>query len=133
MKMTRIVAALGIALAPLSLVGLGACVGTTVAAEAPVPVQSPTFDLQATGDHVVLSGARAFAVAELAYITAADGVGRLADAGLVRGPLATEVRTWNRRARQLLVAGKGTADMAQKARAAAELFGIADRLQTLRK
>lgn len=133
MRLTQIMATLGIALAPLSLVGLGACVGTTVAAEAPVPAEAPAFDIQATGDHVVLSGARAFAAAELAYITAADGVGRLADAGIVRGSLATEVRTWNRRARQLLVAGRGTADVARKASVAAELFGIADRLQKLRK
>ncbi len=81
--------------------------------------------------NVVLTGARAFAVAELAYITAADGVGKLADNGAITGATADRVRVLNAGARQLLVTGKMTADGAEKARAAAQLLNIADALSAL--
>jgi len=85
----------------------------------------------ATADRVILTGERAFAVAELAYITAAKGVGIAADAGLIRGATAERVRGWNATARAALVRGKATTDAAVKARAAAELLGIADNLNAL--
>jgi hypothetical protein len=93
------------------------------------PPASPTT--VAVADTVVLTGARAFAAAELTYTTAANGVGRFVDAGLIKGATATKVRGWNAQARTLLVKGKATADAAEKARAAASLFGLADNLNTL--
>lgn len=85
-----------------------------------------------TAGTVVLTGERAFAVAELTYTTAADGVGVLVDHGVIKGATATKVRALNATARELLVKGKATADMAEKARLATQLFGIADGLNALK-
>jgi len=85
----------------------------------------------ASAGTVILSGERAFAAAELAYITAADGAGHLVDAGVIHGAAATRVRAWNSTARTALVAGKAAADTAEKARAAVTLFGLADQLNAL--
>jgi hypothetical protein len=86
----------------------------------------------AKADTVVLTGERGFAVAELTYTTAADGVGVLVDNGVIKGANATKVRAWNATARDLLVKGKSTADIAEKARLATQLFGIADGLNALK-
>jgi len=83
-------------------------------------------------DKVILTGQRAFGVAELTYTTAADGVGVLVDNGVIRGAAATKARAWNATARGLLVQGKATADAAEKARIAARLLGIAADLNTLK-
>jgi hypothetical protein len=95
------------------------------------PVVGVVSSVIAKADTVILTGERGFAVAELAYITAADGVGKLADHGAIRGATATRVRGWNAEAKGLLIAGKATADAAEKARAAARLFNIADALDAL--
>lgn len=84
-----------------------------------------------TLEAAIPTGERGFAAAELAYITAARGVGRLMDAGLISGEMAVTVRGWNADARRLLVRGKATAGAAEKVRVAALLFGIADRLNAL--
>ncbi len=118
---------LSISLVAASL-ALAGCTPLTVARG---PSDPPPTGIVATADRVVLTGERGFAVAELAYITAADGVGRLADNGVITGATATQVRAWNAQARALLVKGKATADAAEKASAAADLFGIADRLNSL--
>lgn len=81
---------------------------------------------------VVLTGARAFAAAELGYTTAADGVGILVDHGVIKGAAATRVRALNAQARGVLVKGKATADMAEKARLATQLFGITDSLNAIK-
>ncbi len=107
---------------------LGACsVGTpppTTAGSTPGPIATVVDK----ADTVILTGERAFAVAELGYITAAKGVGIAVDAGLIAGSTATWVRARNAEARELLVKGKATADIAEKARIAARLFGITDSL-----
>ena len=109
---------------------LSACAGMigTDPVSAPAPA---TTGVIAKADTVILTGERGFAAAELAYITAADGVAKLADAGVIRGATATTVRGWNAQARALLVRGKATADTAEKARDAAALFGFADKLNAL--
>jgi hypothetical protein len=114
--------ALGAYLLPIGLMALGACVGTTFRDE------SRTAAVAVAGDRLVLSGARAFAAAELAYITAADGAGRLARASVLRGESAARVRRWNGEARRVLARGHAAIDGAAKARAAAELFTLADRI-----
>ena len=101
-----------------------------LAACTPMPAP-PTSGVMVQADVVVLTGERAFAAAELAYITAAKGVGLLVDQGVIRGELAQRVRGYNTTARAVLVTGKATADAAEKARAAAALFQIADRLNTI--
>ena len=106
---------------------LAGCTDVPVA-QVPAP---PTGGVVAKAGTVVLSGRRAFAAAELAYITAADGVGRLVDRGVIKGATATRVRGWNAEARVALNKGKATADAAQQASAAAALFGISDRLNAL--
>lgn len=107
---------------------LAACAAPNVAISvAPTPPSS----VVAKAGTVVLTGERAFAVAELAYITAADGVGRLVQAGVIHGATAERVRSWNAAARDLLVKGKATADIAEKARSAAALFSVADQLNSL--
>lgn len=110
---------------------LAACAAPNAAIEAAPATTSAASGAIARADTVVLTGERAFAVAELAYITAADGVGRLVDAGVIRGATAERVRGWNAEARKLLVRGKATVDAAEKARAAASLFGFADKLNAL--
>ncbi|MDQ2763155.1 MAG: hypothetical protein M3Y22_06580 [Pseudomonadota bacterium] len=82
-------------------------------------------------DTVILTGERAFAAAELVYITAAKGVGILADQGVIHGAVADQVRGYNAIARDALVKGKAAADTAEKARAAATLFDIADRINAI--
>lgn len=115
----------------LTALALSACsVGTrtpTTAGATPAPIAT----VVAKADTVVLTGQRAFAVAELAYTTAATGVGIAADAGLITGATATRVRGWNAEARKLLVTGKATADAAEKARAAARLLDIAGSLDAI--
>jgi hypothetical protein len=115
----------------LSLAG---CAGTVAAPPVaqPAPAVVVPVGVVAQADQVILSGERAFAAAELAYITAADGVGRLAELGVIRGAAATRVRGLNAQARTLLVRGKAIADGAEKARIAAQLFGIADVLKSIR-
>jgi hypothetical protein len=113
---------------------LCACAATATPGPAVLPAQQPAVpsapiaDVVANAGTVVLTGERAFALAELAYTTAANGVGRLVDAGVIRGATATNVRRWNARARELLVTGKATANTVRKAEAATELFGLADNL-----
>lgn len=85
----------------------------------------------ARADTVILTGERGFAAAEVVYTAASHGVGRLVDAGAIKGATATRVRGWNTQARGLLVKGKATADAAERARAAAGLFGLADNLNAL--
>ena len=98
----------------------------------PAPIDADTpADVSASAGGVLLTAERGFAVAELGYTVAASAVGRLVDVGLIQGATATRVRGWNANARRLLVAGKATADAAEKARVAAELFGITDRLNAL--
>lgn len=106
---------------------LSACTGlapSTTAGSTPSPIAAAV----AKADTVILTGERAFAVAELGYITAAKGVGIAVDAGLSTGATATWVRARNVEARSLLVKGRATADIAEKARIAARLFGITDSL-----
>ena len=81
---------------------------------------------------MILSGERAFGVAELAYTTAAHGVEMLVDTGVIKGPTATKFRTLNATARGLLVNGKSAANAADKARAAAELLGIVSQINALK-
>lgn len=127
----------------ICLLALSACTPAAVTAEPPatapsaVPAPTPTpVPPAATGviaqaGTVILTGERAFAVAELTYTTAANGVARLVDAGLIRGATATRVRAWNAEARAALVKGKAIADVAERARLAAQLFGLADKLNTV--
>lgn len=98
--------------------------------QAPIDAAAPE-GVTASAGGVVLTAERAFAAAELGYTVAANGVARLVDAGFITGDTATRVRGWNAAARRLLVAGKATADAAEKARVAADLFGITDRLNAL--
>lgn len=98
---------------------------------AAMPAAPPSATVIAKADTVILTGERGFAAAELIYITAAHGVGRLVDAGKITGTTAKRVRGWNAEARDLLVKGKATADAAEKARDAARLFGIADSLNAI--
>lgn len=125
----------------IGLLGLALCACTPLAPAAGPAVSPAAPDnghasvvatgAIAKGGRVILSGERAFAVAELAYTAAANGVGRLVDAGVIRGGTATWVRARNAQARELLVAGKATADTARRAQAATELFGIAQALGAL--
>jgi len=93
---------------------------------------APVQGVAAKADTVILTAERGFAVGELAYTTAADGVGILVDSGAIRGATATTVRGWNATARGLLVRGKATADKAEKARIAAQLLSIAANLNGLK-
>jgi hypothetical protein len=106
---------------------LASCTAAPVA-QIPAP---PAPDVVAKAGTVVLSGRRAFAAAEISYITAADGVGRLVDRGVIKGALATRVRGWNAEAGEALRKGKSTADAAAQGSAAATLFGVSDRLNAL--
>ena len=92
----------------------------------PLGLPDKAAPVVAAAGTVILSGERGFAAAELAYITAADGVGRLADNDVITGSTATWFRDRNAEARRLIVKGKATADAVEKARLAAEIFGIAD-------
>lgn len=98
---------------------------------ASMPVSGSGVAVQA--DKVILTGERAFGVAELTYTTAADGIGLLVDSHVITGATATKVRGWNATARALLVQGKATADAAEKARIAAQLLGIAADLNALKR
>ncbi len=115
---------------------LAACTGATSAPLATPSTEVPSSiavvgDVAAKADTVVLTGARGFAVAELAYITAADGIGKLADAGVIRDATATRARALNADARKWLVTGKSASDGATKAMAAAKLFNITDALNVI--
>lgn len=85
----------------------------------------------ATASSVVLTAERGFAAAELVYITAAEGLIVAINAGAIRGATATQIRELNATARKALVDGKAALGAADKARAAATLFDIADRLNAL--
>lgn len=100
---------------------LGACTGAPPQSASSVAVKADT---------VILTGQRAFAVAELGYITAAKGVGIVADTGVLPAKTANWLREQNAEARVLLIRGKATADSAEKARIAAKLFVITDALNT---
>lgn len=106
---------------------LGGCLGSSAAppASASRPPDAPAI---ATADMVILTGARAFAVAELTYKTAAEAAIALIDAGVLRGQDAATVRDIALNARTWLERGKATRDMAVQARAAAALLGYADLL-----
>ncbi len=110
---------------------LAACSGATIAPPSTPSTIAVVGDVVAKADTVVLTGARGFAVAELAYITAADGIGKLADNGVIRGAAATRARALNADARKWLVTGKATTDGATKALAAAKLLNIADALNAI--
>ena len=107
-----------------------ALVASLAACAAP-PAPSPARGVVAQADTVILSGERGFAAAELAYITAADGVGHLVDQGVIRGPAAATARGWNAQAQALLIRGKAATNAAEKARDAAQLFDLADRIGAL--
>lgn len=115
-------------------VALTACAAPVVQSpgSAPTPITQPAPAVIARADTVILTGERAFGVAELAYITAADGIGRLADDGAVTGTTAAAIGAINVEARRWLVRGKAATDAAEKARAAAALFGLADKLNAFR-
>lgn len=121
----------------IGVLGLALCACAPLAPAAqpsePAAPDNGHAGVVAKGNRVILTGERAFAVAELTYTATANGVGRLVDAGVIRGGTATWVRARNARARELLVDGKATADTARKARAASELFGIAQALGVLSK
>jgi hypothetical protein len=104
---------------------LASCTTTPVAGP---PSSAPI----AKAGSVILSGERGFAAAEIVYTAAANNVGRAVDAGMIHGATATKVRGWNAEARKAIVKGKATADLAEKARAAAALFGFADSLNALK-
>jgi hypothetical protein len=110
----------------LAALALAAAACTTM----PVTGPAPSAPIAQAGS-VILSGERAFAAAEIVYTAAANSVGRAVDAGLIRGATATKLRAWNAEARSWIVKGKATADKAEKARAAAALFGFADSLNAL--
>ena len=97
-----------------------------------VATAPPSTGVMAKADTVILTGERGFAAAELGYITAASGVAILVRNGAITGSTATLVRSWNAPARDVLVRGKATADMAEKARLATQLFGITDKLNALK-
>ena len=99
-------------------------------ATAPVTTLRPSAPIAQAGS-VILSGERGFAAAEIVYTVAANSVGRAVDLGKISGATASKVRGWNAEARDWLVKGKATADEAEKARAAAALFGFADSLDAL--
>ena len=134
------IASLALALPACSAAGVPPEAGTPAPIESPAPGH-PTHEAPIRADvpagvsveagGVVLTAERGFAAAELGYTVAANGFGRLVDAGAIGGATATRVRGWNAAARRLLVSGKATADAAEKARVAAELFGITDRLNSL--
>lgn len=108
------------------------CATTLTGCATVAPIAATASGVAVKADTVILSGERAFAAAELGYTTAADGVGHLVDTGLIKGATATTIRGLNAQARGLLVKGKATADMAEKARLATQLFGIADRLNAFK-
>lgn len=116
-----------------SLIALAACVALTACSLTAPPSSTPppasSGGIVATAGTVVMTGARAFAAAELVYISAAEGVTIAARNGLIRGALATEIREKNRIAGEWLVKGKAATDSATKAVAAAELLRIATRFQ----
>ncbi|WP_425230219.1 hypothetical protein [Sphingomonas sp.] len=124
---TAQVAAVGAAPAP------AAQATAAPATTAPTPIVTSVASAVAQADRVVLTGERAFAVAELAYTTAAAGVGDLVDAGVIHGATAVRVRGWNAQARTALVIGHTATSAAEKARAAAALFGFADQLDAVRE
>ena len=95
----------------------------------PLGLPNKAAPVVAAAGTVILSGERGFAVAELAYITTADGIGRLVDNGAITGTTATWFRERNAEARSLIVKGKATADAVEKARLAAEIFGINDSIK----
>ena len=117
---------------------LAACAAPAVQspATAPAPVTTPApapiGAAIARAGTVILTGERAFAVAELGYLTAADGVGRLVSDGVIHGDTAAQVRGWNAEARRWLVRGHAASDAAEKARASTALFGLTDKLNALR-
>jgi len=111
---------------------LSACALTPDAASNGSTATGAVAGVVAKAGTVVLTGERAFAAAELGYTTAADGIGVLVDHGVIKGIAATRVRSLNASARTALVKGKATADMAEKARLATQLFGITDSLNALK-
>lgn len=97
------------------------------------PVSSPSAGASAAGEQLVLDGARGFALAELAYVTAAQATTVLVRGGVIKGETATKVRALNAEARRLLVTGRAALGAAEKARLAAELLGLTERLDAIRR
>lgn len=112
------------------LLGAGLALGL-MACAAPIVVPPAATGAIAQADRVVLSAERGFAVAELFYITAADGARMLADRGMIHGSAATALRALNARGRNLLVKGKAATDKVEKARTAAELFDVGAQIDAL--
>ena len=109
---------------------LSACAGMT----APVLTPSstpPTSGIITKAGTVILTGERAFAAAEVEWQSAIAIGQKLVARGVIKGDTATTVRGWNATARDLIVKGKAAADGAEKARAAAGLFGLVDKLSAL--
>jgi hypothetical protein len=121
----------GLALA-LSACAAGTPPPATPAAPAPTASAPTTIaTVVARADSVILTGERAFAVAELGYITAAEGARLAIRNGFIKGDAAAWVRDRNAEVRVWLVRGKATADAAEKARLAAQIFNVTDRLSAL--
>lgn len=115
----------------LTALALSACSVGTPPPTTPTATPGAVATVVAKADAVILTGERAFAVAELAYITAAKGVGIWADSGTMPASVATRIRGWNAEARDLLVKGKATADAAERARSAARLLDIAGAIDAI--
>lgn len=118
--------------AATSMMLIGGCLGSSSTGPASAS-DAPAKPAIATADMVIMTGARAFGVAELTYQTLAEGARGLIRAGAIKGQDAAKVAAIARDAQPILERGKATADAALKARMAADLFGLADRLKSLTK
>lgn len=115
----------------LCALALSGC-GVPAVNSTPTPATTPTTGVVAKAGTVIMSAERGFGAAELAYTEAADGVGLLVDAGVIHGATATVFRGLNAKGRDILVRGKATGDLAEKARLATELFGVRDSINALK-
>lgn len=78
---------------------------------------------------VVLTGTKAFALAEIAYTGAAQTALAATNAGLITGERATQLRDLNARATELLQKGYAAANDVDKARLATELLDVVERIR----
>lgn len=96
-------------------------------------VSAPTSPggVAVVADKIVLTGARGFGAAEVVFKEAADIAKEQLDKGRFSASQAAWIRDRAIEARKLLVTGKATLDTAEKARAAARLFEIANLFDAL--
>lgn len=95
------------------------------------PATTSSGGVSSAADVVVMSGTKAFALAEIAYTAAAQTVTAAANNNLISPDNATQLRGLNAKAKTALEKGYAATNDVERARQATELLGIVDQIKAI--